>query len=273
MKKIGLLLILFLLTASFAVAHFSRVVDQLAGELEGQEIPSPLGMLFGDEKINVHLSLTNGEEMVVGVITEDDKVKSIDFSALEEVSLNVYASEEAITKIQNSDDQLSALKEAMDDDEISYKAVGFGNKIKFAFASVFSKIAGLFTGEEVDNVDGEDEIEENGSVEADTVFEEIEEVDEVEEPTGAITHPVPLINTGFDVNGTLEIKVGDSVEWHNIRTGTAKKAMMIGGSGCNKIKSGVFNPGESFSWTFEEAGSCTIIGGIYTTATMKIKVQ
>ncbi|MBT4651037.1 hypothetical protein HOC13_00780, partial [Candidatus Woesearchaeota archaeon] len=44
------------------------IVDQLARELDGQEIHSPLRILFGDEKINIHLNLTNSKELVIGVL-------------------------------------------------------------------------------------------------------------------------------------------------------------------------------------------------------------
>ena len=58
-----------------------------------------------------------------------------------------------------------------------------------------------------------------------------------------------------------------------IRSGSLKKAMIIGTQDCSKIKSKFFEPGESFSWNFEEVLSCTIVDGVYTTKTMKLKVE
>ena len=79
-------------------------------------------------------------------------------------------------------------------------------------------------------------------------------------------------DNGFSVS-TLSIKVGDTFTWENIRTGTFKTAFVIGTQLCIDAKSGIFNNGETYSYTFNEAMICTVVDGILTTESMKVIVE
>jgi plastocyanin len=277
MKKIIIFSLILAIMFSFSAIGASNI-DGLTNELEGKEIPAPLGTLFGDERINLHFALDNGEELVLGLITEDDKFKSLEVGELENPSLNVYTTETVVKAIENSDNPPSVLKSALENGEITYKAVGFMNKIKFAVLSVVMKfLDGAEEKETKEDEPVEKEVQETvDETETVAVVEEetIEEVEEliVEEPSGPKTHIVKLIDGGFE-NASITIKVGDTIEWHNERDGNTKKALIIGTQQCFKIKSSVFELGDYYSWTFEKAETCTIIDGIFTTASMKIIVE
>jgi len=86
-----------------------------------------------------------------------------------------------------------------------------------------------------------------------------------------IIHMVELTTTGFDEK-EIDVKVGDTVKWSNVRENGVQKAMLIGMRECADVKSEVFENGESFSWTFTESMTCTIVDGIYTTKSMKVIV-
>ena len=81
-----------------------------------------------------------------------------------------------------------------------------------------------------------------------------------------------MINTGFEVD-SINIKVGDTVTWDNVRDGQYNLAMIIGAQQCTKIKSKIYKTGESFSYTFDKAETCIIVDGIMTTQTMKVIVE
>ncbi len=85
-------------------------------------------------------------------------------------------------------------------------------------------------------------------------------------------YTINVTTDGFDP-ATLTIKVGDTVEWKNIRTGNLDQVMIIGAQQCTKIKSGVLETDEMFSWTFDKAETCTIVDGITTTQTGKVTVE
>lgn len=119
-------------------------------------------------------------------------------------------------------------------------------------------------GSEVKSSGIEDTSQESGAV------GETEETDEAA-GSGPETHTIEMNDEGFST-GELTIKAGDTIVWQNVRQGRMKGAMVIGMRECRDAKSGLFNPGESFSWTFKEAGICTIVDGIYTEEEMKIVV-
>lgn len=97
-------------------------------------------------------------------------------------------------------------------------------------------------------------------------------VAEVEKELESTVHTVKMTADGFSPD-KLYIKVGDTVVWKNIRSGTINKAMIIGVRECREVRSGFLKPGESFSWTFDKPMTCTIADGIMTTKESKIFVE
>ncbi len=154
MKKIMVFAAVFLIMLFSATAEsgFVPVLGETLQEVEGQALPGPLATLFGNEQINFHIQLENGEEAVIGLVTENKVVKSVSSSGVAKPTLNVYTSEAVIKEITSSASPPAALLTALKEEKITYKAVGFFNKIKFAFLSVFSNIAALFVSEEAEAV-------------------------------------------------------------------------------------------------------------------------
>ncbi len=296
MKKFIPVVLFLLLFSSLAFAESTGTeMKALNADLEGQAIPSPLDKLFSDERINIYFSMGTDEDLVMGLITSNSKFSSLSAGELEDPSLNVYVAEDVMAEIENSDNPGEVLQTALKDGKIRYEAIGFFNKIKFAAIKLMITVGNWFSDETEVEPAVEEELKENEeglagvqeTEEQETPGAEIESTvpveeeinDEVEEVMEEIveeetkTHIIKLNNDGFDQIGTLTIKVGETIEWKNIRTGNLKKAMIIGTQGCSDIKSNFFDPGESFSWIFEEALSCTIVDGVYTTETMKLEVE
>lgn len=130
-------------------------------------------------------------------------------------------------------------------------------------------------GETGDDVDSE-EADDNADAETDAGSDAGDDTTETnstdETPVGPQTKIVLLNSDGFE-HTQLKIKVGDTVEWKNVRDGTPNLAMVLGVRNCFDVKSGILNNGESFSWTFEEAETCQIVDGILTTKSMKVIVE
>lgn len=104
------------------------------------------------------------------------------------------------------------------------------------------------------------------------VIAEVEEQAEQDEESVTNTHIVKMTADGFSPD-KLYIKAGDTVTWKNTRSGTINKAMIIGVRECSKVRSSFFNPGESFSWTFDKPVTCTIADGVMTTTESRIFVE
>ncbi|MBI1968727.1 hypothetical protein HYS49_02350 [Candidatus Woesearchaeota archaeon] len=86
---------------------------------------------------------------------------------------------------------------------------------------------------------------------------------------------VEILNEKFAVN-QITVSIGDTLVWKNVRTGSSALtgAMIIGVRNCADVKSTVFKPGNTFSWTFNEPETCTIVDGIRTTMNpMKVIVE
>ena len=301
----GLILIVLLaslVSAAGASGNLSEI-KQLAKELNGKEIPPPLGTLFGDEKINLHFTMNNGEVLTLGLTTEGKKFKSLALGELADASLNIYTTEAVVQKITTSKNSAQALKEALDKKEVTYKAVGLFNKVKFGFLNIVMKFVSEKAVEEGKKVEEKKETKveekkaktetkaetkETKSAEKETPKTESANktkektetsnsltggaVVETKKPTGPQTHIIKLIESGFEVN-SITIKKGDIVEWHNTRyEGKIPKALVVGAQKCGKIKSSFFMPGEYFSWTFDKEETCVIVDGIYSTQLMKVIV-
>ena len=109
-----------------------------------------------------------------------------------------------------------------------------------------------------------------GRVAPDCEFAACPEVEEpvvqAQEPTPAPVvsqnqiHLIEILNNTFSPE-TLTIKVGDTVTWKNTRSGFNGRAMIIGSRQCRDVKSNMFGPGETFSWTFNRTDECTITDG------------
>jgi hypothetical protein len=136
----GLLLLL-----PFAAADFMEDLQSQQQSLVGQKLPGPAGVLFKNERINLHVTLSDGNELVFGIVTEKKIVKQFQMSVIDNPTVNVYTTEETIKKIESSENPLDAFKEALDDKKVTYEAIGFGKKMKFGITKFFVKIASWFT--------------------------------------------------------------------------------------------------------------------------------
>ena len=300
---VGIIFFLFILSSVAQNTPKTELIESLSKDLEGQELPGALGMLFGDNQINVHLTTAEGV-VVVGVVTEDNTVKSLSPGEVEDPSLNFYLDEAALMQIQKSEEPLASLQKALDGGQIKYKPVGLLNKIKFAFLSVFSNITSLFISDEKDS-DAEElhkeeiveaakadevtapvvEEEEDTNAEQETSETEAQEtsknqltgevVSEIAEKvteTEKAEHTVFLTEKGFEP-AEITIAVGDTVTWENLREGKINQGMVIGVRQCRDVKSGLLKSGQSYSFTFTEKGTCVIVDGILTTTQSEIDVE
>lgn len=273
---------IYLLTLMIMAAFVVAELDLPSSGVIGKELPGPIGMLLGDQKINLHINMNSGEEAIISLVTENKVVTDMDIGGVDQPTLRIFTTESALLEVQSADDPLASLKSAAKEGRITYQAIGFFNKMKFSVVSMFVgmeshdyEVPEVDVEEDVTEevVDGElNESEETTVTEPNPIVEdEPEEVAEpvVEEP---LVYTVEMNNDGFE-HDKITIAVGDSVKWENVRTGSYKKAMVIGTQKCNGVKSKILEIGESYSYTFNEAMTCTIVDGILTTQLMKVIIE
>ncbi|MBT3297874.1 hypothetical protein HN385_03045 [archaeon] len=186
---------MFILSASLVVAEVDLSNIDLSS-LEGATIPDFLEPLFGNENINIHVTLGSGKVLTMGVSISDATVQEIKTEALDDASLDVYVSEGVMEKLSQSTDPLSVLKNALDNDEIVYKANGLWNKFKFGVAGFFMKFASDDSGESNDIAIVDEILEEVEEAEEDTedvVVEEEETENEEEVETESETEDEDVV--------------------------------------------------------------------------------
>lgn len=101
-------------------------------DLEGSELPSEISGFIGNQKVNVFLD----DLFMFSVLVEDGKVFPGD-SLLEKASLEVYITNETISRIESSEDPVSEALKAYKSGEIKVIKKTLMNKIKFFFAKFF----------------------------------------------------------------------------------------------------------------------------------------
>ena len=275
--------------------QITQTVSGMNTDMAGKDIPSPLNSLIGNVAANIHIA-TSGNGIVIGLQTEGKKFKSISMGAVENPSLEIYTDELTLIELFSGNNQIETLKTALDDEKITYKGVGFFNKAKFIFLGILVDL--IPTPEENPEdaiVSFEDCVAAGNNVTGDNPQECITKSGKsftrippliVEEPANVTpadtTPPAPLvreartvvnlIDGGFAVP-EVDILVGDTVEWKNIRGGKLQKAMIVGSTGCEKVKSSIYLPGKSYEYTFTKPVRCVIVDGIFTTQTMKVVVD
>jgi len=255
----------------------------------GLELTGPIASLFGNEKINVHLTTSSKDEVVIGIITEDKKIKAMNLAAVKDPTLEVFSDEKTVAKVLVSKNPLAQLQKALGEKKITYTALGFFHKMKFAIVDMFVDVLkGANPGDaediDVEIIHGTPTPVAKPKEEAKPVEAKAPEVktDEKKDAglTGAVTaavisgtvHTVSMVNTGFDPE-LLEINAGDTVVWKNTRTGPVKNAMIIGTQKCIKARSSMFKRDETYEWTFTQPGKCMIVDGYMTTKTMVITIN
>jgi len=302
-KLVFLTLLLTILALPLAMAKpdLAEMINHFGQELQGQEIPKPASSFLGDQKINLHILQNDDEDLVVGIVTEQGKIKNLIVAEVKDPTLIISTDEDTIEAILTGEDKFSVIKQALDDKKLTYKAVGFSNKVKFWFAKTAARAFGLFNknddaeGAEVevfakvnfddvaDSEDGQDvkDVQDsdgsygNGSAAVNTTDDVDSDAVQPPEDIGddlPKVHTVKLIEGGFPVE-EISIKVGETVLWLNARGGRFDDGMIIGTMACRDIKSTIYGPGESYSSTFSKPGKCVIVDGIYTTETMDVIVS
>ena len=307
-QKWFLFSLLMVLISAIVIAEgdFATQVNDLKSQVEGQELTGLVAKLFANDNINIYVKMENGQQQVVGVVTKDKKVSSINIGAVEKPTLKIYTDDKTVAEIQSATNSIGALQSVLREKKVTYEAVGFFNKIKFAFISAFARMSSKELKEEkLTDVNEEkkeekkeepkvvvgetkDNVEVVGEVKPEVKPEEIKklemvkenetavnaEIPEEETKTEGVVHTILIKKEGFEPT-SLTIKKGDTVEWKNGRDSAARlnKAMIVGTQLCSKIKSKILNSGESFKWTFEKTQTCSFADGIDTMKLMKVTVE
>lgn len=134
------LLMILISAMVIAEADFTAQVNDLKAQVEGKELTGLAAKLFANDNINIYIKMESGQQQVIGVVTKDKKIFSVNMGAVEKPSLKIYTDDKTVVEIQSAASSVGALQSALREKKITYEAVGFLNKIKFAFISTFARM-------------------------------------------------------------------------------------------------------------------------------------
>ncbi|HOW29454.1 MAG TPA: hypothetical protein PK685_02155 [archaeon] len=140
MKKILVLISLFMLISlvfaeDSAIGYLFSNPDSGVAEYNANidNVPKSVKSLVGSEKILVYV-IGETETRHITLTMKNAMIESYSFEEDEKATLVVYAKEEAVNRILNSNERIAELKLALKNKEITYQSRGIFKKIKFGFA-------------------------------------------------------------------------------------------------------------------------------------------
>jgi len=104
------------------------------------KVPKFIKTTFGDSRANIHID-SYGQDLIIGAITENAHMTDIVIGAIQDPTVNIYT--DLSTVMDMATGKLDIL-DAFDQNQITYKAVGFTNTIKYGFARVGIKVMNWF---------------------------------------------------------------------------------------------------------------------------------
>ncbi|WP_370575269.1 hypothetical protein [Methanomethylovorans sp.] len=137
MKKIlFILLILSFITMSTASAELFNDLDRAVTEYNAyyEQLPSPIKILLGNERILANITLNDGSELNVYFVTENGRVD--EFEKVEQVedyepTVIITADEDTVISLITTTDPLSVYEEARESGTLVIDPIGLVSSAKF----------------------------------------------------------------------------------------------------------------------------------------------
>ncbi len=98
-------------------------------------LPGLAKIIVGKTNINIYFE---GED-VIGVQVQDGKITTIQYGTIEDVTFNVYISDNVFISLE---DNTFDLKQALSNKDITFKGVGFVGKMKYGMVKAVLAIIG-----------------------------------------------------------------------------------------------------------------------------------
>jgi hypothetical protein len=132
----------FAISSEDAIGYINQNPEEVK-ELYNTNIdkaPGVIKSLITEEAINLTLNLNNGSASQLSIIAEDGKITQIINKPIDKYTLDIAISEQALNKITNSENQISEIISALDNNEITYNAKKTSTKAKLALSKILLKI-------------------------------------------------------------------------------------------------------------------------------------
>ncbi|KUK44439.1 MAG: hypothetical protein WCY97_05390 [Methanothrix sp.] len=132
--KLVLILTLALVApaSAFTFDNIQQGVDLYNSGVESA--PGVVKALLGDERIQIEITGANGTVLMAGLETKNAVIVNTMEGEVEDPTIVLEASEEAVTRLYQADDPVTAFEEAKKEGEISIRGTTFTSKLKVSAA-------------------------------------------------------------------------------------------------------------------------------------------
>jgi hypothetical protein len=130
-----IILVLLCVAISGAVVDLNNLqksIDSYNANIDNA--PSVLRTLLGDEKVNATILLNNSSTIAWGFETKNAKIVRSEKGGIENPTIDIYATEDAIYRVENAADPVATYKDAEKSGEVSIKGNTLGARLKLAAA-------------------------------------------------------------------------------------------------------------------------------------------
>ncbi len=112
------------------VNNLQKSIDSYNSNID--TAPQALRTLLGDEKVNATILLKNGSTVACGFETKNAKIVRSQKGGIEDPTIDVYATEDAIHRVENATDPVATYNDAEKSGEVSIKCNTWSAKLKLA---------------------------------------------------------------------------------------------------------------------------------------------
>lgn len=118
-----------------SIDNFNRNIDSA---------PSVLRALLGNEKTNITILLNNSSTVSWGFETKNAKIVRFEKGGIENPTIDVFATEDAINRVQSAQDPVAAYKNAEESGEVKIEGKTLGARLKLGAALSSSEAIRFF---------------------------------------------------------------------------------------------------------------------------------
>ena len=128
-------------------------IDQALGDLDGAKdlynanlvnVPNFVKTVLGSETINLTIKNDDGSDLHLSVVAQGGAITTISTEEVGDYTMDMMTDEETINAIIASDDQVTALRDAIKIGKVTYAPRTVGTAIKTATAEFFFALASMF---------------------------------------------------------------------------------------------------------------------------------
>jgi hypothetical protein len=139
-----IMLSLCLAGAVVDVNNLQESVDAYNSNID--KAPSVLKTLLGDERVNITILLNNSSTVRWGFETKNARIVRSEIGGIENPTIDVFATEDAIYRVQNATDPLAAYKSAEKSGQVRIEGRTLGARLKLEAALSSGEVIKSFFG-------------------------------------------------------------------------------------------------------------------------------